>query len=186
MTKERNGLFAYNEVIYQAFLTKSQHSLLAYYAVAYNWTGQEASFHSQALICRTLDMTPATYQKIRKELENLGWISVEIKYRNPAAAHKSVYVTVHCGKDDKNRAATIQATRVKQAKKAKTKDELWEEAQGFEFRGGRTPDEEKKFRDSIAHFEKVEEHLAKQPEFKMSRVPLRSQSQQVHFETRNK
>lgn len=182
MTKERNGLFAYNEVIYQAFLTKPQHALLTYYAVAYNWTEKEASFHSQALICRTLDMSPSTYQKTRKELENLGWISVESKYRSPAAAHKSVYVTVHCGKDDEDRAATIQAARVKQAEKAKTKDELWEEAQGFEFRGGRTPEEEKKFRHSIAHFERVEVHLAKTPKFKKSAIPLRSQSQRVQFE----
>lgn len=184
--KEQSGLFAYNSVIHLAFLNKHQHALLAYYAVAYNWTDKKASYHSQALICRTIDMPPATYQTTRKELEKLGWISVEIRYKNSAATHKSVFVTVHCGKDDKSRATKIQAARVRQAKKAQTKDELWEEAQGFEFRGGRTPDEEKKFRDSIAHFEKVEEHLAKQSKFKMPRVPLRSQSQQVQFETQNK
>lgn len=184
-TKERYGLFAYNEVIYQAFLTKNQHSLLAYYAVAYNWTDKEASFHSQGQICRTLDLAPATYQETRKQLEKLGWISVEIRYRSPAATHKSVFVTVHCGKDDEDRAARIQAARVKQAKKDKTKDELWEEAHGFEFRGGRTPDEEKKFKASIAHFERVEYHLAKKPLFNKSLIPLRNQSERVQFERQN-
>ena len=185
MKKQRVGLFAYNEVIYQAFLTKSQHALLAFYAVHYNWTKKKPSFHSQDLICRTLDMTKGTYQETRKRLEELGWISVELKFGSPAANHKSVYVKVHCGKDDEKRAAQIQAARVKAAKKAKTKDALWEEAQEFEFRGGRTPEEEQKFKESIAHFEKVESHLARKPKFKMSAIPLRSQSERVQFEKEN-
>lgn len=182
MAKEKYGLFAYNEVIYQSFLTRNQHSLLAYYAVAYNWTEQKPSYHSQAQICRTLDISPATYQKTRDELEKLGWISIETRYASPAAERKSVLVTVHCGKDDEKRAATIQAARVKKAEKDKTKDNLLEEAQGFEFRGGRTPDEEEKLKASIAHFEKVEPHLARKPKFNKSAIPLRSQSQRVQFE----
>ena len=185
MARERVGLFAYNEVIYQAFLTKSQHSLLAYYAVAYNWTEQKPSWHSQDQICRTLDMTKATYQTTRDQLETLGWISIEKKYASPAANHKSIYVTVHCGKDDQKRAATIQAARVKLANKNKTKDNLLEEAQGFEFRDGRTPHEEEKFKASIAHFERVEKHLAKKPKFKKSVIPLRKQSERVQFERQN-
>ena len=185
MESQRVGLFAYNEVIYQAFLTKSQHALLAFYAVHYNWTDKKASFHSQDVICRTLDMPKATYQTAREQLENLGWISVEKRFSSPAASHKSVYVTVHCGKDDKKRAAQIQAARVKAAKKAKTKDELWEEAQEFDFRGGRTPDEEQKFKDSIAHFEKVEPHLANKPKLKKSAIPSGRQSERVQFGKEN-
>lgn len=185
-TKERHGLFAYNEVIYQAFLTRHQHALLAYYAVAYNWTGEKASYHSQAQICRTLDMPKATYQSTRDQLESLGWISLEKKYSSPAASHKSVYVTVHCGKDDEKRAAKIQADRVKLAQKDKTKENLLEEAEGFEFRGGRTPEEEEKFRASIAHFEAVEEHLATKPRLKNSVIPLRTQSERVQFQNQNR
>ena len=186
MAKERDGLFAYNEVIYQAFLTKSQHSLITYYAVAYNWTDQKPSYHSQAQICRTLDMSPATYHDARDELERLGWISIEKKYSSPAARYKSIHVTVHCGKDSAKRAAVIQAARVKQAEKDRTKDDLLEEAEGFEFKGGRTPDEEKKFKASIAHFERVEPHLAKRPKFRKSVIPLRSQSERVQFEKQTK
>lgn len=182
MAKEKHGLFAYNEVIYKAFLTRNQHSLLAYYAVAYNWTDQKPSYHSQAQICRTLDISQGTYQTTRDQLEKLGWISIETKFASPAAERKSVLVTVHCGKDDENRAAKIQAARVKKAEKDRTKDNLLEEAQGFEFRGGRTPDEEEKFKASIAHFEKVEHHLARKPKFNNSAIPLRSQSQRVQFD----
>lgn len=186
MTSERTGLFAYNEVIYQAFLTKSQHALLAYYAVHYNWTEKKPSFHSQAQICRILDMTKATYQTARDQLESLGWISIETKFASPSSDRKSVHVTVHCGKDDEKRAEKIQAERVKQARKDKTRDNLLEEAEEFEFRGGRTPEEEKKFRASIAHFEAVEKHLAKKPKFKKSVIPHRSQSERVQFEKQNK
>ena len=130
-------------------------------------------------------MSPATYQSTRDQLEELGWISIKLKYSSPSASYKSVYVTIHCGEDDKKRAATIQAARVKQAEKDKTKDNLLEEAQGFEFRGGRTPEEEEKFKASITHFEKVEPHLVRKRKFKNSVIPLRSQSERIQFEKEN-
>ena len=182
MKKEREGLFAYNDVIYRAYLSKTQHTLLAYYAVAYNWTNGEASYHSQEQICRILHMSPGTYQSTRDELESLGWISIEKKFL-PNADKKSVFVTVHCGRDDGKRAAKIATERQNKALK---KLELLEDAEAFDFMGGRNPTEQKKYEQAIFHFENKHPDLSRKPKFKNSAIPSGSQSKRIQFDRENR
>lgn len=174
---KRDGLFAYNEVIYQAYLNRYQHSLLCYYAVAYNWTKNEASWHSQETICRTLDMSPAVYQQAKEDLERLGWISTEKRFRK-GGDKVSVYVTVHCGRDDEKRAAQIAKLRhskiAREAKAAKgTEAEIVDPET---FVGGRNPEEARKFQASIDRFNEIYPNLAKKPKFKKLAFPSVSQA----------
>lgn len=180
-SKEQTGLFAYNAVIYGAYLKKNQLSLLAYYAVAYNWTEKKASFHSQETICRILDITPGTYKAARDDLERLGWISIEKKFR-PGSSHPSVYVSVHCGKDDHDRVAKITEQRQRKAAKEKKLSELVDEE---EFFGGRNPAEQKKYEDAIAHFNKHHDWLAKVPKFKNPIIPAVRQSARIQSKQKN-
>lgn len=172
-SKEQTGLFAYNAVIYKAFLNKSQHSLLAYYSQAYNWTDRKPSFHSQERICRILDMSPGTYQDAKRDLEKLGWISTEKKH---VEGHDfaSVHVTVHVGRDDPKRAMKAAKTKLGKAR-------LDEEKKSTVYMG-RNPAEQRKYEEAINHFNKLHPWLAKQPKFKKLAFPARNQSTRYSVE----
>ena len=70
-------------------------SLLWFYAHTFNWTAGRPSFYSQDKICALVGMSPKTYQKTRKYLENLGWI--ECRYRGYS---NSVVVFLLQGQND--------------------------------------------------------------------------------------
>lgn len=182
MAQERRGLFAYNEVIFQAYLSKTQHSLLAYYAMAFNWTNMEPSYHSQEKICRILDMSPSTYQTARDELEDLGWISTKLQF-TPNSEKKSVHVWVHCGRDDSRRASKIEQARIKKA--SKEAQDILEDTEPLDFRGGRNPAEWKKYEKAKDNFERLHPELAKKPKFKNSTIPSGSQSKRIQFRKEN-
>lgn len=103
-SSNRHGPFAYQPIIYEAFLDKHEKLLLGFYCWAYNWTEDEPSYYSQERITRDLCISGATYQKTRNKLERLGWISTQKrKLRNHDFT--SVHVWVHIGRDDPEEAA---------------------------------------------------------------------------------
>lgn len=103
-SSNRYGPFAYQPLIYEAFLGKHEKLLLGFYCWAYNWTEDEPSYYSQERIIRDLSMSGDTYQKSRRTLERLGWISTQKKkMRNQEFS--SVQVWVHVGRDDPEEAA---------------------------------------------------------------------------------
>jgi len=77
--QKQDKLYKYGQEILNAQLECKAKSLLWFYAHTFNWTAGRPSFYSQDKICALVGMSPKTYQKTRKYLENLGWI--ECRYR---------------------------------------------------------------------------------------------------------
>jgi hypothetical protein len=92
---KRVKLYAYLPTVFMARLGKNEKLLLAFYAQNYNWTNQEDSYYSQAVICSYLGMAKGTYQKARKNLLKFGWITVTRE--SPQALVK---IGVRLGVDD--------------------------------------------------------------------------------------
>jgi len=102
MEKERrkqkqDKLYKYGQLILNAQLECKAKALLYFYAHTFNWVKGVPTFYGQDKICAYVGMSPKTYQKTRRYLENLGWI--EYKYRGYS---KSVLVWVLEGIDDPN------------------------------------------------------------------------------------
>ena len=138
-TNERHGAFAYQPLIYAAFLGKHEKQLLTFYSDVFNWTEGNESWYSQESILRQLGfMSPASYQSARKRLEELGWISTYLRLRQ-GNTHPSVHVKVMLGRDDPDL---------------------------FLRRGGRTPEEAEAYEALRKHFSIQHPRLCKHPKFK--------------------
>ena len=93
--QKQDKLYKYGQEILNAQLECKAKSLLWFYAHTFNWTAGRPTFYSQDKICAFVGMSPKTYQKSRKYLENLGWI--ECRYRGYS---NSVIVWVLPGRND--------------------------------------------------------------------------------------
>ena len=72
--QRQDKLYKYGQEILNAQLECKAKSLLWFYAHTFNWSAGRPTFYSQDKICAFVGMSPKTYQKARKYLENLGWI----------------------------------------------------------------------------------------------------------------
>jgi len=81
---KQDKLYQYAKEVITAQLECKAKSLLWFYAYTFNWTEGRPSFYPQDKICAYVGMSPKTYQKVRKYLEELGWIKVLKRgYTNP-------------------------------------------------------------------------------------------------------
>ena len=81
---KQDKLYKYAKEVMTAQLECKAKSLLWFYAYTFNWTEGRPSFYSQDKICAYVGISPKTYQKVRKYLEELGWIEVQKRgYSNP-------------------------------------------------------------------------------------------------------
>jgi len=93
--KEPEGLVKYLEEVRLAKLDLKSKALLWFYAYAFNWNKKRPSYYTQEQICAFVGFSPSTYQKAKKDLENLGWIQTrKVSYDLP------VLVTPKIGQDD--------------------------------------------------------------------------------------
>ncbi len=74
--KVQDKLYKYAEIVKLAKIDGSAKALLWFYAYVFNWENKIPSWYSQRKICALTGMSPSTYHKKRKYLEDLGWISV--------------------------------------------------------------------------------------------------------------
>ena len=82
--KGRENLYKYAELVISAQLECKAKSLLWFYAYTFNWTKGRPSFYPQDKICAYVGMSPKTYQKARRYLEELGWVVVKKRrYSDP-------------------------------------------------------------------------------------------------------
>ena len=79
--RKQDKLYLYGNTVMWAQLECKAKALLWCYAYAFNWEQGRPSFYSQARICAITGMSPKTYQKARKYLESLGWISLQKRGR---------------------------------------------------------------------------------------------------------
>ena len=95
--QKQDKLYLYGNTVMWAQLECKAKALLWCYAYAFKWKTGTASFYSQERICAITGMSPKTYQKARKYLESLGWITVQKRSRR-----KPPLIWVKVGKDDPN------------------------------------------------------------------------------------
>lgn len=89
--QKQDKLYLYNRYIADAKLDGIAKGLLYFYANVYNWSENKASYWSQRSICASVGISQNTYQKKRKYLEELGWITVQNRGRNvPCLVHVQV------------------------------------------------------------------------------------------------
>ena len=74
--QKQDKLYKYARHVVTAQLECKAKSLLWFYSYTFNWTEGRPSFYPQDKVCAYVGMSPKTYQKARKYLENLGWIEV--------------------------------------------------------------------------------------------------------------
>lgn len=74
--KVQDKLYKYAEIVKLAKIDGSAKALLWFYAFVFNWENKRPSWYSQRRICALTGMSPSTYHKKRKYLEELGWITV--------------------------------------------------------------------------------------------------------------
>lgn len=96
---ERDKLFAYMPVVFEALLDKHCKSLLLFYAWAFNWSHWEESWYSEKEILDKTGLGNDAYRDARKKLEKLGWISTW-RERKHGHTYSSVCVIVLVGRDD--------------------------------------------------------------------------------------
>ena len=81
---KQDKLYKYAKEVITAQLECKAKSLLWFYSYTFNWTEGRPSFYPQDKICAYVGISPKTYQKARKYLEELGWIQVLKRgYSNP-------------------------------------------------------------------------------------------------------
>jgi len=93
--KEQEGFLKYSEQVRLAKLDLKSKALLWFYAFTFNWNEKRPSHYTQEQICAYVGFAPGTYQKARKNLEELGWIQTR-KF----SFDKPVLVTPKIGRDD--------------------------------------------------------------------------------------
>jgi len=94
---KQDKLYKYAQHVINAQLECKAKALLWFYAYTFNWSEGRPSFYSQKKICAYIGMSPKTFQKAKKYLEDLGWIVVKKRgYSNPPL------VWVQLGNNDTN------------------------------------------------------------------------------------
>lgn len=95
--KVQDKLYKYAEIVKLAKMDGSAKALLWFYAFVFNWENKRPSWYSQRRISALTGMSPSTYHKKRKYLEELGWITVLNRGFND-----SCLVSVKVGSNDPN------------------------------------------------------------------------------------
>ena len=104
---QKYGLFSYNAVFELAYLENHQRALLSLYTMKYNWLNDGEVFTSLSTLGRLLGRKdPETIGVWLKELEDLGWVETELRYRE-GSEHKIHHVRPVIGKD--NEAVAVKA-----------------------------------------------------------------------------
>lgn len=93
--KDQDKFYKYANSIMDAKLDGLAKALLWFYAFNFNWKEGKPSYWSQRRLIARVGMSASTYQKKRKYLEDLKWITVLNRGYND-----SCMVRVHIGEDD--------------------------------------------------------------------------------------
>jgi hypothetical protein len=81
---KQDKLYKFAPYVINAQLDCKAKALLWFYTYTFNWDKGRPSFYSQEKICAYVGMSPKTYQKARKYLEDLEWIIIVKRgYSNP-------------------------------------------------------------------------------------------------------
>jgi hypothetical protein len=93
----QDKLYKYASIVLNAKIDGSAKALLWFYAYVFNWDAGRPSYWAQRKICALTGMSQSTYQKKRKYLEDLGWITVFKR-----GFSESCLVSVKVGSNDPN------------------------------------------------------------------------------------
>lgn len=97
---QKFGLFSYNAAFELAYLADHQRALLSLYTMKYNWANDGEVYTSLSTLARLLGRKdPETIGGWLRELEELGWVETELRYRE-GSDHKIHHVRPIIGKDN--------------------------------------------------------------------------------------